>query len=165
MRRFTRGLDPWIGAAILFPIAAAVAVAFGAWWAPFPLGLVFGVLQCRARIAIPVGAVTGLVGWSIPLALLATRHGIGPAASALSAILGFGHQGAYAVALTLLVGLLLGLTGGWLGSVAWTSINRLGRKRPAKPLGTSPFPVKSPARPGDGAPRSRETVPPSPRKG
>jgi hypothetical protein len=40
------------------------------------------------------------------------------ASSSLAAIMGFGHQGAVPLALTLLVGLLLGLTGAWVGSAA-----------------------------------------------
>jgi hypothetical protein len=51
---------------------------------------------------------------------MGARSGLGPAAESLAAILGFGHQAANPVILTLLVGTLLGLTGAWLGSAGWT---------------------------------------------
>lgn len=110
----------WIGAVVLFPILATVGLLLGAWWAPFPLGLAFGAIQPRARFAVPVGALIGLVGWSIPLSTTGSRFGLGPAAESLAAIMGFGHQGIVPVILTLLVGTLLGLTGAWLGSAGRT---------------------------------------------
>jgi hypothetical protein len=106
----------WIGAVVVFPILATVGVMLGAWWAPFVVGLAFGVIQPRTRIAIPVGALIGLLGWGIPLAASESRFGIGPTAQSLAAIMGFGHQAAIPIILTLVVGLLLGLTGAWLGS-------------------------------------------------
>ena len=108
----------WLGGLLLFPILAYVAVMLGAWWAPFPFGLAFGIIQPRARIAVPFGALIGLVAWLIPLVSSDSRYGLGPAANSLAAIMGSGHQGAIPIILTLLVGLLLGLTGAWLGSAA-----------------------------------------------
>lgn len=107
-------------AIILLAVLALTAVAFifGAWWAPFVAGLAFGALAGPARVTIPVGAVVGLLAWGAPLVYDQVRYGLGPAASSLAAIMGFGHQGAIPVVLTLLVGTLLGLTGAWLGSVA-----------------------------------------------
>jgi hypothetical protein len=107
-----------LGAIVVLAILATVGVMLGAWWAPFALGLAFGIIEPHARIAVPGGALIGLVGWSIPLATLESRYGLGPAASSLAAIMGFGHQGAIPIILTLVVGLLLGLTGAWLGSAA-----------------------------------------------
>jgi hypothetical protein len=106
----------WIGTVVVFPILATVGVMLGAWWAPFIFGFAFGVIEPRARIAVPVGALIGLVGWSIPLVSSESRFGLGPTAESLAAIMGFAHQGAIPVILTLVVGLLLGLTGAWLGS-------------------------------------------------
>jgi hypothetical protein len=117
----------WIGAVVVFPILATVGVMLGAWWAPFTLGLAFGVVEPRARFALPVGAFIGLVPWSIPLATLDWRFGLGPAAQSLAAIMGFGHQGAIPIILTCTVGLLLGLTGAWLGSAARSSLSPSGR--------------------------------------
>jgi hypothetical protein len=112
----------WVGAVVVFPILATVGVMLGAWWAPFVFGVAFGIIQPRARIAIPVGALIGLLGWGIPLAASDSRFGIGPTAQSLAAIMGFGHQAAIPIILTLAVGLLLGLTGAWLGSAARTLV-------------------------------------------
>ncbi|HEX9559943.1 MAG TPA: hypothetical protein VGA76_01790 [Candidatus Dormibacteraeota bacterium] len=115
------------GAAVVCTVLAGAGVLLGVWWAPFAFGLAFGVVQPRARIALPVGAAIGLVGWLFPLVAMDARSGPGPAAQSLSAILGFGHQAAIPVILTLLVGTLLGLTGAWLGSAARSALSPLGR--------------------------------------
>jgi hypothetical protein len=117
----------WIGAVVVFPILATVGVMLGAWWAPFVVGVAFGIIQPRARIAVPVGALIGLLGWAIPLAS-ESRFGLGPTAESLAAIMGFGHQGAIPIALTLMVGLLLGATGAWLGSASRSLISPLRAK-------------------------------------
>lgn len=114
---------------LLIVVALTVlALLAGAWWAPFVAGLVIGALTGRARVAIPVGAVIGLLAWGAPLVYDQVQYGLGKAASSLAAIMGFGHQGAIPVVLTLLVGTLLGLSGAWLGSAArsW-----LPRRQPA----------------------------------
>jgi hypothetical protein len=107
---------------ILALIISIVGVLAGAWWAPFVAGLAIGVLQPRARFAIPAGAVIGLAGWAVPLLALQLQYGAGQAASSLAAIMGFGHQSAIAIILTLAVATLMGLTGAWLGSAARTLV-------------------------------------------
>jgi hypothetical protein len=104
---------------VSFLLAALVALAgvlLGLWWAPFVIGLAFGAQERRARVAVGVGAAIGLVSWLVPLAVAHERYGLGPTAQSLAAIMGFGHDGAIPVVLTLLVGTLLGLTGAWLAS-------------------------------------------------
>jgi hypothetical protein len=108
------------GAAVVCLVLATAGVLLGVWWAPFAFGFAFGVVQPRARIALPVGAAIGFVGWLFPLAAMDARSGLGPAAESLAAILGAGHQAAIPVILTLLIGTLLGLTGAWLGSAGRT---------------------------------------------
>ena len=107
---------------VLALIVSVAGVPAGAWWAPFVAGLVIGAVQPRARFAVPAGAVVGLLGWALPLGATQVQYGAGPAASSLAAIMGFGHQGAIPVVLTLMVGLLLGATGAWLGSASRTLI-------------------------------------------
>jgi hypothetical protein len=109
-----------IATVILALIVSVAGVLAGAWWAPFVAGIVIGAVQPRARFAVPAGAVVGLLGWALPLGAIQVQYGAGPAASSLAAIMGFGHQGAIPIALTLMVGLLLGATGAWLGSAART---------------------------------------------
>jgi hypothetical protein len=103
---------------ILAAIVSIAGVLAGAWWAPFTVGLAIGFVQPRARFAVPAGAVVGLLAWALPLAAVQIQYGAGSAAESLAAIMGFGHQGAIPVVLTCVVGLLLGLTGAWLGSAA-----------------------------------------------
>jgi hypothetical protein len=103
---------------MLASIVSLAGVLAGAWWAPFVAGLAIGFVQPRARLAVPGGAIVGLLAWALPLAALQIRYGAGSAADSLAAIMGFGHIGAIPVVLTCTVGLLLGLTGAWLGSAA-----------------------------------------------
>jgi hypothetical protein len=100
-------------------IGVAISLAgllFGAWWLTFVAGLVLGAVIGRGRVAIPAGALAGLVAWGFGLAVLQVYFGLGPAASSLAAIMGFTSQPAIPLVLTCLVGLLLGLTGAWLAS-------------------------------------------------
>jgi len=104
-----------------FVLGAAISlggVLLGAWWAPFTVSLVIGFVLPRARLAIAAGALAGLLSWSLPLAAEQLRYGLGPATQSLAAIMGFTHLPALPVVLTCVVGLLLGLTGAWLGSAA-----------------------------------------------
>lgn len=97
-------------------VIAVAGVLFGAWWAPFPVGIALGIVLGRGRSAIPLGALTGLIAWTFPLARLDLSYSIGPAAASIAAIMGFSHQGQVPIILTLLVGTLLGLTGAWLAT-------------------------------------------------
>jgi hypothetical protein len=103
-------------------IIALVGVLLGVWWTPFLAGAAIGLVVARPAVAIPLGAAGGLLSWLLPLAGAQIRYGLGPAAVSLAEIMGFGHQGALPVILTLLVGVLLGLTGAWLASAAWMVI-------------------------------------------
>jgi hypothetical protein len=108
---------------ILALIVSLAGVLAGAWWAPFVAGLAIGFIQPRARVAVPAGAMVGLLAWALPLAALQVQFGAGSAAESLASIMGFGHLGAIPVALTCAVGLLLGMTGAWLGSAARSSLS------------------------------------------
>ncbi len=91
-------------------------VVFGWWWMPFATGVLVALLVGRLRLALPIGGLSGLLGWGLVLGWDAVRYGIGPASASLGAIMGFGRSGAIPLTLTCLVGLLLGLVGAWLGS-------------------------------------------------
>ncbi len=109
-------------AALLGTLVALAGVLLGLWWAPFVVGIILGAVQPRARTAIAAGAGIGLLAWLIPLAVEHVRYGLGRTADSLAAIMGFDHQAAVSVVLTLLVGTLLGLTGAWLSSAARSSL-------------------------------------------
>jgi hypothetical protein len=125
----------WFAVALVFGTAASlVGVAYGDWWLAFPAGVAIGLLMARPGVAIAAGALSGLLGWSLPMAFMNYRYGLGPAAESLAAIMGFSKtQSAVPIILSCAVGLLLGLTGAWLGSAihfipfpAW----RFGARRP-----------------------------------
>jgi hypothetical protein len=104
---------------VITPIGVAISLIgllIGAWWLTFVAGLVIGLFLGRGRVAIPAGAVAGVVSWGFGLAVLQAYYGLGPSANSLAAIMGFTGQPAIPVVLTCLVGLLLGLTGAWLAS-------------------------------------------------
>jgi hypothetical protein len=105
-----------VAALMLGLLIAVGGVLLGAWWAPFTIAIAFGIVEPRARFAVPGGTLIGLAGWGLPLAASQVRFGLGPTAQSLATIMGFGHQSAIPLALTVVVGLLLGLTGAWLGS-------------------------------------------------
>jgi hypothetical protein len=110
-------------AALIAGLLIAVGgVLLGAWWAPFAAGIAFGIVEPRARFAVPGGALIGLAGWTLPLAAAQVRFGLGPTAQSLATIMGFGHQSTIPLALTCATGLLLGLAGAWLGSGARTLV-------------------------------------------
>ena len=100
-------------------IGVAISLAgllIGAWWLTFVAGLAIGALIGRGQVAIPAGALAGLGAWGFCLAVLQVYYGLGPSARSLAAIMGFTGQPAIPLILTCIVGLLLGVTGAWLGS-------------------------------------------------
>jgi hypothetical protein len=106
---------------LLFALVGGTAIALGgvlvgAWWLAFPAGMLIGTTVTSARLAIPAGALAGLLGWGLPLVAIQARDGLGPSAKSLAAIMGFTGQAAIPLVLTCLVGLLLGLTGAWLAT-------------------------------------------------
>jgi hypothetical protein len=105
-----------VAALVIGTAVAVVTVMLGVWWAPFAVGIGIGIGLPRARVAIGAGAGAGFLAWGLLLVADQVLYGLGPAAEALGAIMGFGRHGAIPVILTCLVGLLLGLTGAWLGS-------------------------------------------------
>jgi len=103
---------------VLGSAVCCAGVVIGAWWVTFAAGLALGVVA-RARTAIPAASLAGLLGWGLVLAWAQWRFGIGPAAHTLASILDFTQGGAVGpVALSCLVGILLGFTGAWLGVAA-----------------------------------------------
>ena len=106
----------WFFITLIGVAISLTGLLLGAWWLTFAAGLVIGVFIGPGRVAIPAGALAGLVSWGFGLAVLQVYFGLGRSASSLAAIMGFTGQPAIPLVLTCLVGLLLGLTGAWLAS-------------------------------------------------
>jgi hypothetical protein len=111
---------PWLAAACGAAIVAA-ASALHLWFVPFLVGLVFGVgfRLRRARAAAGFASVAAAVGWAVPLAARAILGdpvlGIARVTAGLAGLPAIGWL---AVAATLLVAVIQGLAGAWLGRTA-----------------------------------------------
>jgi hypothetical protein len=125
----------WVALVVVAGAALSLAgVLLGAWWTPFPAGFAVGVALPRARWALAGGAVAGLAGWTAPLIAEQFQYGLAPTSLSLAAIMGFNGAATVPVALTVLVGILLGLVGAWAGSAARTVVLAgLGEQKPAGP--------------------------------
>ena len=110
-------------------VGALAAVYLGAWWAPFVVGAALGLLLSRARWSVPAGAAVGALAWTVPLVVEHVQYGLGPTATAIAAIMGLTGASDLPVALTILVGTLLGTSGAWLGSALLTTLRG---QRPAR---------------------------------
>ena len=73
-----------LAALIAGMLIAVGGVLLGVWWAPFAVGIAFGIVEPRARFAVPGGALIGLAGWGLPLAAAQVRFGLGPTAGSLA---------------------------------------------------------------------------------
>jgi len=84
------------------------------WWATVIVGFVAGtVIPCR-RLSWLVGTGSGLLGWALPLAFLATKVSLPRAAIVIAALMGYGPP-ALPIGLTVLLGTGLGACGTWVG--------------------------------------------------
>jgi hypothetical protein len=122
-----------------------MGVLLGVWWAPFVAGVVAGLFIVRGRRALVAGALVGLAGWGVPLASAQLQYGLGKTAFSLAAIMGFNGASTVPVALTLIVAVLLGFSGAWLGASARSFLPFLqrGSKAPVTATGTAPAPAKA----------------------
>ena len=130
-------MSGWRWFALVVVAGAALSLAgvlLGAWWTPFPAGFAVGVALPRERWALVGGALAGLAGWTAPLVAEQVQYGLAPTSLALAAIMGFNGAATIPIALTVLVGILLGLVGAWAGSAARTVVPAgLGEQKPAGP--------------------------------
>jgi hypothetical protein len=119
-----------------------LGLLLGAWWVAFPVGVAAGALLIRARWALPAGALSGLVAWTVPLVVAQAQYGLKATSLSLAAIMGFNGAATIPFALTLLVGLLLGLVGAWLGCAARDLVRP--RSGPVQKLPDQRLEVKDP---------------------
>ncbi len=93
-----------------------VGMLLGLWWLTFVAAVGVGLAVPRTWVALAAGAVTGLVAWSEPLLVASAQYGLKSSSLAIAAILGAKGAALVPVALTIVIGVLLGSTGAWLGS-------------------------------------------------
>jgi hypothetical protein len=97
----------------------AAAVALGYWWVTPLVGVAIGAILPWPRLAAGVSGAAGLAAWGVPLLWLAVRAPVGRTAAVVAAIMGLAGIGAIGpVVLTLLVGVLLCVSGAWVGLAA-----------------------------------------------
>ncbi len=116
----------------------------GWWWVTFATGVVIGLALPRTWTALVAGAISGLVAWTEPLIEANAQYGLGPTSLSIAAIMGANGAALVPVALTVVVGGLLGLTGSWLGTAIRGVAMSRPRSRAVEKLGDQRLEVKDP---------------------
>jgi hypothetical protein len=106
---------------VLISVFAVVAIAVaglaeaGAWWAPFAAGVYAGLASLRWRRVVLVTVAGSVVGWALPLCILALLgYPSGATARAIAAFAGLPPYAAVIVVVTLLLAAVQALAGAWL---------------------------------------------------
>ena len=90
------------------------------------------------------GAISGLVAWSEPLIEANAQYGLGPTSLSIAAIMGANGAALIPIALTVIVGVLLGLAGSWLGAAIRGVALNSPRSGAVEKLGDQRLEVKDP---------------------
>lgn len=121
--RFVRPYHRWPFSAWLLGLLAgalinAGAAAVGWWFMPFVIGLLAGLANHVGRwptqVALPAVVLTSAAGWLVPL-LWSVLHGAPHGGVARITALGLPGNAAVAGLLTVLIAVVQGMTGYWLG--------------------------------------------------
>ncbi len=116
-RRRKTGFGP---AALVTVVGVAVvwaAAVDGLWWAPLLAGFVIGVILRGGRVIVVTAGLVVVLGWALPLAWQALHNPIGKVAMVVAGILGLNTtSGPVVIVVTLVLALLLGLAGAWVGA-------------------------------------------------
>ncbi|MBO0802598.1 MAG: hypothetical protein J2P25_05925 [Nocardiopsaceae bacterium] len=93
--------------------ATALTAWAGLWFVPFVIGVAVGLLSWRW--VVPVAVAGAVVGWALPLWILALRgQPTGATARVIAALAGLPPHAFVTVVVTLLLALLQVLAGAWL---------------------------------------------------
>jgi hypothetical protein len=86
------------------------------WW-PITLlvGLAIGLVVRRGCAAFLVMCCVGGLSWGLPLAVLAINSPVGPVSMAIESIVGLKALHGAVIVLTVVLGCLLSMAGGWMG--------------------------------------------------
>jgi hypothetical protein len=120
------------------------AMLVGLWWVTFAAAVAVGLALPRTWWALGAGAIAGLVAWSEPLVAAQAQYGLGPTSLSIAAILGVKGAALVPIALTVLIGALLGLAGAWLGAAARSVTLSRPWSRPVEKLGDERLEVVDP---------------------
>jgi hypothetical protein len=123
--RFARPYHRWPGSVWLLGLLGGVllivvAAAIGWWFMPFVTGLLAGLAnyvgRWPTRIALPAVAAISAVGWIAPLWWSVLRGApYGAVARLIAVHLGLPGYAAVGIVLTVLIAVVQGMTGYWLG--------------------------------------------------
>jgi hypothetical protein len=101
----------------------------GLWWVTTLAGVSLGLLPQRGREVLGLSCLIGALGWGLPLVWQALTLPIGRVADVVGGIMGFGTtDGPLVIVLVLLLGLLLCLTGMWVGRALRLAVVSVFRK-------------------------------------
>jgi hypothetical protein len=123
--RFVRPYHRWPLSAWLLGLLAGVLLIAGAavigwWFMPFVVGLLAGLAnyvgRWPTRVALPAVAAISAVGWAAPLWWSVLRGApYGAVARVIAAQLGLPGYAVVGIVLTVLIAVVQGMTGYWLG--------------------------------------------------
>jgi hypothetical protein len=109
---------PALGLVACFVVLAAIVAVTawaGAWFVPFIAGVGAGVASLRWRRMVLLAAAAAVVGWAIPLWVLALRGlPVGATARTIASLAGLPPYAPVTVVVTLLLAALQALAGAWL---------------------------------------------------
>jgi hypothetical protein len=103
-----------LGLVLLAAVMAGTAEA-GAWFVPFVAGVAAGVASLRWRRMVLLAVVAVVVGWAIPLWVMALRGlPVGATARTIAGLAGVPPYAGVTIVVTLLLAALQALAGAWL---------------------------------------------------
>jgi hypothetical protein len=105
----------WVACFVALAAVVAATAWAGLWFVPFIVGVGAGVASLRWRRMVLLAAAAAVVGWVIPLWVLALRGlPVGATARTIASLAGLPPYAGVTVVVTLLLGALQALAGAWL---------------------------------------------------